>query len=35
VYLITLESEGGADEEREDTLTFRLWTVSENQEPEE
>lgn len=35
VYLITLESEGSDGEEREDTLTFRLWTVSPNQESEE
>jgi hypothetical protein len=35
VYLITLESEGDLDELREDTLTFRLWTISENQEPAE
>lgn len=35
VYLVTLESEGSEGEEREDTLTFRLWTISENQEPEE
>ena len=35
VYLITLESEGELDELREDTLTFRLWTISENQEPAE
>ncbi len=35
VYLITLESEGAPGEEREDTLTFRLWTVSENQDSEE
>lgn len=35
VYLITLESEGAVDEEREDTLTFNLWTIAENQEPEE
>ncbi len=35
VYLITLESEGSEGEVREDMLTFRLWTISPNQEPEE
>ena len=35
VYLITLESVGDEGEQRVDTLTFRLWTVSENQEEEE
>jgi hypothetical protein len=35
VYLVTLQTEGAADEIRDDTLTFRLWTIAENQEPEE
>mgnify|MGYP000397715122 CR=1 FL=1 len=35
VYLVTLESVGDEGEQRVDTLTFRLWTISENQEPEE
>ena len=35
VYLVTLESEGAEGEQREDLLTFRLWTISENQESDE
>jgi hypothetical protein len=35
VYMITMESVGDEGEERVDTLTFRLWTISENQEDEE
>ena len=35
VYLVTLESEGSEGEQREDLLTFRLWTISETQEAEE
>lgn len=34
VYLVTLESVGSEGEVRDDTLTFRLWTISENQETE-
>jgi len=34
VYLVTLESVGDEGEVRDDRLTFRLWTISENQETE-